>query len=168
MHNMCDGLMEGKYTLETFAEKNNLTKQSALNLLSKLKKQGLVQTSGGGKQKRLYTITKTPKKESKGFFYIINKFSPEKIHPLFEHNVYGRYDVEKAIIDGILLQKKQKNIRIRRATYYLFNHVKNWKKLFDNAKKNNVTKELLQIYEEARKTTKCRTMPKKYEKIKQK
>ena len=56
--------IEGKYTVETFAKKQGLGRQSAINLLSKLKKQGFIYTTGGGNQKRIYTISKTPKKES--------------------------------------------------------------------------------------------------------
>lgn len=155
---------EGKYTVETFAKKNNLTRQSAINKLSKLKKQGLVKVSGGGNQKRIYTISKIPKKETNGFFTIINKYSPEKINPSFEHIVYGKYGVERALVDGILLIKNKKDIRIRNAMLHLFRHIKNWKRLFDLAKKNKVKEDVYKLYEEARKKTKCKTMPKKYEK----
>jgi len=153
--------MEGKYTVETFAKKNNLTRQSAINKLSKLKKQGLVKVSGGKNQKRIYTISKTPKKETNGFFTIINKYSPEKINPSFEHIVYGKYSPERAIIDGIQMKK---DVRIRNATLHLFRHIKNWKLLFDLAKKKNITSEVYKLYEEARKKTKCKTMPKRYKK----
>jgi len=44
-------IIPGKYTAELFAEKHNLTKDSAINKLSKLKKQGYAKVSGGGKQK---------------------------------------------------------------------------------------------------------------------
>ena len=47
------GLKPGKYTLETFAKENNLSKQSAINKLSKLKQLGYAEVSGGGKQKRI-------------------------------------------------------------------------------------------------------------------
>jgi hypothetical protein len=157
-------LDEGKYTVETFAKKQVLSRQSSLNLLSKLKKQGFVQVSGGGAQRRIYTVSKTLKKEQNGFFVVLNKFSPEKIAPSFEHYVYGKYGPEQAIIDGILFLKKQKDIRVRHAMFYLFNHVKNWKLLFDLAKKEEIVDEVHKLYEEARQKTKCRTMPKRYEK----
>ena len=95
---------EGKYTVETFAQKNNLTRQSAINKLSKLKKAGLVSVSGGGKQKRIYTLHTKPQKEQNGFYKIVNKYSPDKLNPSFEHYVYGKYTVENAIIDGLLIK----------------------------------------------------------------
>src|SRR3989338_6943747 len=43
--------IEGKHTIETFMKQTALTKESALNLLSLLRKKGYVHTEGGGKQK---------------------------------------------------------------------------------------------------------------------
>ncbi len=151
-------LQEGKYTLELFAEKQGLQKQSALNLLSKLKSKGLVTTSGGGKQKRIYTITNKPQEKTNGFYEIVNKYSPEKLSPQFKHKIIGRYTIEHAIIDGIRIGDS----RTLKATTYLFNHIKNWKRLFDLAKEKKCTKEIYELYHKAKQTIKCRTMPKKY------
>jgi len=64
----------GKYTLELYARKQGLTRQSAINKLSKLKKQRLVSVSGGGRQKRIYTVHYKPKNKENGFFYVVNKY----------------------------------------------------------------------------------------------
>lgn len=151
---------EGKYTIEKVMEEKQLTRQSATNLLSKLKKQNLVKVSGGGKQKRIYTVYKLPQKETNGFYNIINKYSPEKLQPKFEHYVNGTYTIEHAIIDGI----KIKDVRTLEATTYLFKHIKNWKRLFDLARKENLEEEVIETYSRARKTIKCRKMPKRYNK----
>ena len=149
---------EGKYTIERFAEDHNLTRQSAINLLSKLKKQRYLTVSGGGKQKRIYTIYKFPKRPTNGFYDIVNKYSPEKLYPKFEHYIKGRYTVEHAIIDGL----KISDIRTLEATKYLFKHVANWKLLIDMAKKENLLRKVLNLYNNARSTIKCRKMPKRY------
>ncbi len=149
---------EGKYTAELFARKYNLKFQSALNRLSKLKKQGLVTVTGGGKQKRIYTLTNKPQEKTNGFYDVVNKYSKEKLVPKFQHRVIGRYTVEHAIIDGILIG----DARTLEATMYLFNHVKNWKRLFDLAKERNVVEEVRALYFKTRKTMKCRRMPKRY------
>ncbi len=154
-------LIQGKYTVELFAEEQELTRQSAINKLSKLKKQGYVQVSGGGKQKRIYTISNKKQREPNGFFRMLNKYSPEKIYPSFQHYVFGKYSVEKAIIDGLLIVK---DIRIKHSMYYLFNHVKNWKKLFDLAKKYSLKKEVLELYYEARQIVRVKKIPARYEK----
>lgn len=152
---------EGKYTVETFAKKQGLQRQSAINLLSKLKAKGLVQTSGGGRQKRIYAISKKHQVKTNGFYDVVNKYSPEKLIPAFEHNVFGRYTIEHAIIDGIQIG----DLRTLEATKYLFNQVNNWKRLFDLAKKKGVVNEVYELYTKAKKTIKCKTMPKRYHKI---
>ncbi len=153
-------IKKGKYTVEIFAKDYNLIRASAINKLSKLKKEGYVQVSGGGSQKRIYKISNKKQREPNGFFNVLNKYSPEKINPSFRHYVFGNYSVEKAIIDGLFLTK---DIRIRNAIYYLFNHVKNWKKLFDLAKKQNLRQETLKLYYEARQKVKVRRIPMRYE-----
>ena len=151
-------LKEGKYTVESFSKHYNISRQSALNLLSKLKKKGYVYTSGGGKQKRIYTIYKMPKTKQNGFYSIINKYSKEKLIPRFEHYVHGDYTVERAIIDGLEIG----DIRTKEATKYLFNHITSWKRLFDLARKKNLKQDALDLYKSARKSIKCKRMPRRY------
>ncbi|MFP4524510.1 MAG: hypothetical protein ACLFO2_04350 [Candidatus Woesearchaeota archaeon] len=151
-------IKEGKYTVESFARQQGLRRQSAINLLSKLRKQGLVTTSGGGSQKRIYTITNKPQEVTNGFYTLVNAYSPEKLVPKFKHRVVGKYDAERAIIDGILIG----DARTLEATAYLFKRVKNWKRLFDLAKEKGVVEDVHRLYERARQTVKCKAMPKRY------
>ena len=151
-------LKEGKYTIEKFAREYNLSMQSSLNLLSKLKKQGHVQASGGGRQKRIYTIYKLPQMKQNGFYYTVNKYSKEKLIPQFEHYIHGDYTPEHAIIDGITIGDS----RTKEATKYLFNHVTSWKRLNDLAKKHNLRKSVLGLYIDALHSIKCKKMPKRY------
>jgi hypothetical protein len=156
-------LIEGKFSVETFAKKCGLSRQSAINKLSKLKKKGFVKTSGGGAQKRIYTISKIPRREPNGLFTILNRHSPEKINPDFEHHVYGNYRPEHALIDGIRLIKEKKDVRLKEALFHLFRHVNDWKLLFNEAKQKNVVAELQELYSEARQKTKVKTMPWRYQ-----
>ncbi|MBN1646295.1 hypothetical protein JW868_04620 [Candidatus Woesearchaeota archaeon] len=152
--------IQGKQTIETLSITLGITTGSALNLVSKLKKQNLAIVTGGGKQKRIYTIYKLPTKPNNGFYEVVNKYSKEKLLPKYKHYIYGKYTIEHAIVDGICLG----DIRTLNATKYLFNRVTNWKRLFDLAKKRNKTDEVHKLYTEARKTMRCRKMPKRYEK----
>ena len=149
---------EGKYTAETFAEKMHLKRQSALNLLSRLKEKGLVATSGGGRQKRIYTVHAVPQVHSNGFYDVVNKYSPEKLVPKFKHCVVGAYTVEHAIIDGIRIG----DARTKEATKYLFNHVTDCKRLFDLSKKNKMLNGVKELYADAHSTVKVRAMPWRY------
>ncbi|MBU0980990.1 MAG: hypothetical protein KJ709_09395 [Nanoarchaeota archaeon] len=151
-------IKEGKYTIERFAEEQGLARQSALNKLSRLKRQGYVSVDGGGRQKRIYTISKLPRRKTNGFYDTVNRYSPEKLQPKFDHYVHGRYTVEHAIIDGI----KIGDVRTRDATKHLFRHVSSWKKLFDLAKKEGLLKEVLNLYSQAKRTVRVRWIPRRY------
>lgn len=145
-----------KHTVDTFARERHLSRQAAINLLSKLRKQGLVQTSGGGRQKRIYTLTRIP--PSNGFYDLVNRYSPEKLVPQFHHRVIGRYTVEHAIIDGLRIG----DMRTLEATMHLFRHVTDWTRLFELAKKHDLVDALHKLYATARTRIKIRAMPRRY------
>ena len=151
--------IKGKQTIESISDKLSISRQSAINLVSKLKKRRLVTKTGGGSQKRIYQISLIPQIKTNGFYDVVNKYSPIKLNPAFKHVIYGQYSIEQAIVDGINIGDS----RTIEATSYLFKHITNWKRLFDLAKKHNKTKEVQKIYEKARKNFKSRRMPKRYE-----
>lgn len=150
--------IEGKQTIESISKILGIKKGSAINLVSKLKKKNKVIVNGGGKQKRIYTISMLPIQKSNGFFDIVNKYSKIKLVPKFYHKVHGTYTIEHAIIDGIMIGDS----RTIEATSYLFKRIANWKMLFDLAKQKNVTEKVYELYFKAKKQFRCRTMPKKY------
>lgn len=146
------------HTLETFAKKENVTKDSAINKLVKLRKKGLVKTSGGGKQPKLYKLLDKPEDETNGFYDIVNKYSPEKLQPKFKHYVYGKYKIENAIIEGLVMS----GYREKEAIKHLFRHVNDWKLLMNLAKKKSLDKYVHEVYKEAKKTTRVKKMPRRY------
>ncbi|MFQ5474208.1 MAG: winged helix-turn-helix domain-containing protein [Candidatus Nanoarchaeia archaeon] len=148
-------LLKGKHTIESVAEELGIEKSSAANLLSKLKKEGYVKTEGGGRQKRIYTISTRKDISGKSMFDIINRYSKIKIVPAFKHVVKGKYGVEHALVDAVLT----KDFRTIQASLYLFNHVKNWKLLHQLARKKDVEQELGSLYDTARCCIKTRKMP---------
>lgn len=153
--------LEGLQTADTVSRTLQLSRQSAINLISKLKKQGYITTTGGGKQKRIYKITirkQFPKK--KGMFDIINKHSKMKIAPWFDHQVYGEYTAEDALINAI----QTKQFRLILSSLKLFNHITNWSKLYKLAKRNDCWQKIAGLYELARNNFKVRKMPKRYTK----
>ena len=150
--------MNQKYTLETYVKQFNLSRASALNKLSKLKKQGRATVSGGGYQKRIYTVSDKKIVKTNGFYDLVNKYSPEKLVPKFEHVIHGRYTIEEAIIDGIEIG----DIRTLEATKHLFRNVNNWKRLFDLAKRNRMVKKVRNLYQETYREMKTKKMPKRY------
>ena len=155
--------VEGLQTIETVAEALNIKKQSALNLISKLKKQGYVTTTGGRQQKRLYKITaRKQRKRDLGMFDIINKHSSMKLAPWYDHQVHGHYGPEEALIDAIQTQ----SFRAILASMKLFNHITDWPKLYKLAKEKNCWQKIGALYDVAKLYFRVREMPAYYLKYK--
>jgi hypothetical protein len=153
--------LEGLHTVETAAKALGIKKSSALNLLSKLKKEGCVTVSGGGKKKRLYKITARKQlPREPGMFDIINKYSPMKLNPWYDHQVHGIYGPEEALIDAI----QTRSFRVILASLRLFNHIKDWAKLYKLAKEKGCWQKVGALYELARMHFKIKRMPKRYDK----
>jgi len=148
--------IEGKQTLETISSKLNLTKNSAANLVSKLKKEGHLTSSVGSNRKRIYTISlKNKPLLGKGMFDILSEKTPIKITAPFEHKIIGNYRIEDAIVDLIRLD----DIRILKGIVYLFNYVSDWSYLKQKAK--GVEAKLGALYDFARNVRKTKKMPEK-------
>lgn len=155
-------LLEGAYTIEDLAERKSLTKNSAYNLISKLQKQGYATRRGGGRVKAIYFISARKKVlKGTGMFEMLNQFSKIKINPPFEHRVIGKYTIENAIVDLIEIRDQ----RITHALLYLFNQIKDWKTLYEYAKKKDLWIETCALYELSRLFIKVRKMPERYKKI---
>ena len=152
--------IEGLQTIETVAESLNIKKQSALNLISKLKKQGYVATSGGRQQKRLYKITaRKQRKRDLGMFDIINRYSPMKLAHWYDHQVHGHYGPEEALIDAI----QTRSFRVILASLRLFNHITDWPKLYKLAKEKECWQKVGALYDVARLYFRINTMPLRYQ-----
>lgn len=151
--------LEGLQTIETIMQKLGITKQSALNLVSKLKKEQHLTTKSQGRH-RLYKITmrkQLPRKQ--GMFDIINKHSPHmKLNEWYDHQVHGKYTEEDALIDAI----QTKSFRAILASLHLFSHIKDWKRLYKLAKENDCWQQVGALYDLAKLHFKVRKMPEKY------
>lgn len=154
--------LEGLNTLEAVAEKLGVKKTTALNILCRLKKAGYVKVMGVRGHPRDYKVTLTKQSlRSPGIYDILNKYNPDfQIVPNPDHQVHTTYTVEDAIVDAV----KSKNFRKVLATLRLFNHVTNWKKLYQQAKQNNVWQQVGALYDTARAYMRVRSMPKRYRK----
>ncbi len=149
--------LEGLQTLETATEKLGISRQATLNLISRLKKEGYITTSGGGRRIRLYKITMRKQlKRDPGMFDIINKYSPNfQVMEWYDHQVHGRYTVEDALIDAI----KTKSFRMILTSLRLFGHIKDWRKLHKLAKENDLVQEVGALYDVARQNLRTRKIP---------
>lgn len=154
--------IEGLQTVETVMNELHYSRQSSINLLSKLKKEHYLSTTGGGKQIRLYKITvrKQPPRKP-GMWDILNKYNPVfQLIPWYDHQVYGKYGAEEALIDAI----QTKDYRIILASLKLFNHIKDWTKIYRLAKEKDCWQKVGVLYDLAKIFCKTRSMPQKYQK----
>lgn len=152
--------LEGLQTVETVMSELHLTRQSAINFLSKLRKEQHCTVRGGGRRKRLYSITMRKQlPRQPGMWDILNKYNPNfQLNPWYDHQVHGKYTVEDVIVDAI----EKKSFRICLATLRLFNHVKNWPYLYRKAKQHDCWQQVGALYDVARMVMKVRKMPEKY------
>lgn len=154
--------IEGLQTIETIMDKLGIKRQSAINLLSRLKKEGYVAAMGGGKRIRIYKITmRKQRKRDKGMFDILNKHNPSfQLREWYDHQVHGEYTVEDAIVDAI----QTGSFRAILATLRLFNHVKDWPKLYKLAKEKGIWQKVGALYDVSKLNFKVRKMPRRYPK----
>jgi len=152
--------LEGMHTIETAAAALHRSKQSTLNLLSKLKKKQYVMVSGAGKVKRLYKITmRKQRSRVPGMWDILNKYNPNfQLNPWYDHQVHGIYGPEEALIDAIQTQ----SFRVILASLRLFNHITNWPKLYKLAKEKDCWQQVGALYDVASLTWKVKHIPSSY------
>lgn len=152
--------LEGLHTVETAARTLGLTRQSTINLLSRLKKEGYVTVQGGGRQPRFYKITvRKQRPRGTGMFDVINKYSPMKLAEWHDHEVHGPYGPEEALVDAI----QTGSFRAILASMRLFNHVTNWPKLYRLANERGIWQKVGAVYDVAKLFMKVKKQPKLYE-----
>lgn len=148
-------LIRGKQTIESLEEILQLKKSTILNRLVELRKKGYVQTNRGSNGKRMYTISTKKFPQGEGMFTVINKYSKMKLIPHFVHIVRGKYGPEEAIIDAISF----KDFRVLQASLWLFNHISQWKRLHELARKKQIETVVGALYDTARLVIRTRKMP---------
>ncbi|MBW2984053.1 hypothetical protein KY361_03005 [Candidatus Woesearchaeota archaeon] len=154
--------LEGLHTIKTIQKELKIARSTAIKLMCFLRKQGFVETSGGGKQPRFYRISpiKVKKAGYPGLYDMINKYSPIKIAEPVKHRIMGkRISVEEALVRAVETGK----FRVILASLALFRHIKNWSRLYEIAKQHNVRRKVGALYDLARLFIKVRRMDKKTE-----
>ena len=151
--------LEGISNLDMIAKTLNVKKSTAIKMLSILRKEGFVDTSGGGKRPRLYKISplRIAGKEHFGLYDVINKYSKVKLWEPYKHKIIDRnLSVEEAI--PMAVKEGEKNFRLVLAALGLFNHIKDWSKLCRYSKEYNVARKVGALYDVARTIMKIRRM----------
>src|SRR3989338_8262013 len=156
--------LEGLQTADTAAKKLNISKRTAINVIWKLRKKGLVETGYGKRKIRMYRISilKKPDIGFKGLYDIINENSKVK---LFTRQQYKIHDHELTIEEAITRAVKEGDFRTVLAALGLFNKIKGWPMLLKFAKKENITRKIGALYDVARTAIKTKKMDKRTRKV---
>ncbi|MBI2106239.1 hypothetical protein HYT56_05405 [Candidatus Woesearchaeota archaeon] len=156
--------LEGLNTIDLIERKLNVKKNTAIKKISELRKLGYVETRGGGKQPRLYRISRVKREKigNLGLYDTINKNSPIKLVKPYEHRIImGKLSIEEAIVRAI----KSGNFRLIMASLALFNKIKNCSELYQFAKKENIRRKVGALYELTRKIMKVKSIDEKTMKL---
>lgn len=153
--------LEGLHTVETIQDRLNISRRTAVNYVSMLKKGGYVNISRGH-GKRLYSISPIIMKldGEPGLHETINRYSNVKLTIPYHNRIHGKkYRIEDAIIEAI----KTENYRVIIAAMPLFNHVNDWSLLCRLAKENNISNKVGALYDLARTIIRTKRMDKRTE-----
>ncbi|MDI6720760.1 MAG: hypothetical protein QMD85_00105 [Candidatus Aenigmarchaeota archaeon] len=153
--------LEGLNTALTISRKLGVKKKTAINYIYELRKKGLVKTTHGKGNIRVYDISAFKKTEMgyPGLYDIISEHSPMKIAKPFEHRIYEKMGIEEAIIRAL----ETKDFRTILASIALFRHVRNWPKLYYYAKKSGARRRVGALYDLSRQIMRVRKMDRRIE-----
>ena len=149
--------LEGMHTVTTIAKTLNISRRTAVNYVSELRKKGFVEVLRGKRKVRMYKI-RTFKKLNKGYpglIETINTNSKVKIVSRYDERVYThKLTVEEAVVKAVLTRE----FRVILASLGLFNKIKDWHLLNKFAVEYGVEREIGTLYDTAREVIKVRRM----------
>lgn len=151
--------LEGVHNIDSIMEILKIKRNTAIKIISSLRKEGYIKTKQTKSKKRIYYISRMNKIGGKSYYDIINKYSPVKVSESEIYKIYGR---EPALEEALIYAIKTKNLRLILASLSLFKHIKNWRLLFNLAKKNHDERKVNALYDLSRKFIKTRRMDKRF------
>lgn len=152
--------LEGLQTVFTVSKTLGTGRRASINYISKLRKEGYVETSYGHNKIRLYKISpvKIIKLGNEGLIETINKNSKVNLMLPYYHKVYGhKISIEDAIVRAVI----SCHFRTILASLGLFAKVKNWHLLHDLAEKEGMGRKIGALYDVARHVIRVRRIDRK-------
>lgn len=155
--------LQGFYTLETLADRLNITPTKAVYVVHRLRKLGFVKTSYGAGKKRVYQISLKNKQKGISYAEKINEALSNPAIQVMESNSYYVYGRTPSYEEALIYAIKQKDVRYLIASLALFKKISNWSYLYKLAKKEGLLPQIVALYEIARKNVrKIRKMPRRF------
>src|SRR3989344_4227938 len=161
--------LQGFYTLETLADRLKIDKSKAIYVIHRLRKLGFVKTSYGAGKKRLYNVSLRNKQGGVSYTTKINEASPRASYAIVSSNPYYVHDRVPSYEETLIYAIKQRDVRYLIASLVLFRKISDWSLLYALAKKENLAREVVALYETARRIVKkVKRMPKRFLNLAQK
>lgn len=148
--------LEGLQTVSTVSKIEGISRRTAINYISTLRKRGLAKTIHGGRGVRMYKISPAARKEEGIDFYEeMNRYSKVKIMPSYSYNIHEkRIEAEDLLVRAV----ETGRFRVVLASLGLFAHIKNWPRLGKTANGKGIGRKIGALYDAARRIIKVRRM----------
>ncbi len=157
--------MEGMNTLQMLQEQMKVNRARAVYLMYRLRKKGFVITKRLSNGKRIYYISPSYAAGGTSYLDVLNKYAPLGLK-LMEHDVYRIYGKELTVEETMIYSLKRESVRYILASLCLFREINNWPLLYRLAKKENLVRPIVALYEIARLAVpKVRQMPKRFKNL---
>ncbi|MDO8460043.1 MAG: hypothetical protein Q7S74_02970 [Nanoarchaeota archaeon] len=155
--------LQGIYTLETLADRLKIDRSKAVYVIHRLRKLGFVKTSYGTEKKRLYNISLKNKQRGISYVEKINGASSSRAIQVASSNPYYVHGRVPSYEEALIYAIKQRDVRYIVASLALFRKISDWNLLYRLAKKEDLIREVVVLYEIARKVVrKVKRMPKRF------
>lgn len=149
--------LEGLHTVDSIAKKLDINRRTAINYISLLRKNGLVETVYGKRKIRMYKVSPFKKVllGYPGLYDTINRYSKVKIAAAYEERIHThKLSVEEALVRAV----KSRRFRTILAALGLFNKIHNWHRLYEIANKEKAGRKVGALYDTARKVIRVKRM----------
>ena len=155
--------IQGIYTLESLANRLKIDRLKAIYVIHRLRKLGFVKTNYGARKKRIYYVSLRNKQKGISYTEKINEVSPSASYAIVSSDPYYIHGREPTYEEALMYAIKQRDIRYIIASLALFRKISDWSLLYRLAKKENLIREVVALYEIARKVVrKVRRMPRRF------
>lgn len=150
--------LEGNHLIEDIMTILDVNKSKAIYYIYRLRKKSYVKTNVLSNKKRVYNISLKNKIGGESYIDLINKHSKMKLYDTSPKVIGKKITIEETIIYAI----NKRKIRIILASLPLFKKIKNWKLLYQNAKDNDIIREVGILYDLSKQLFKVKSMDKRY------
>ena len=152
--------LEGLQTVASIEKNLSIGRRTAINYLWMLRKESFVETIYGKRKIRMYRISpmKAVKAGYPGLYEFLNQISKIKVYAPYINRVYDhKPTAEEMIVRAV----KTGDLRTILSSLALFNRIKDWSKLSQIARKEQVGRKIGALYDAARAVIKVKSMDKR-------